>query len=75
MRVRTPIVNDTHFSDAHAISEGGMPPTPSLGAPRDTFNPGQGAGVLPDGPPKYIQPKGRRIIAKGLTNKRISQNV
>lgn len=63
---RTPIVNDNAFVT-------GNPPlaTPTIGSPQDTFNPGGGSGVLPSGPPKYVQPKGKRAIAKGLTNKRL----
>lgn len=76
-RIRsTPIVNDQHFSDAHAISNGNPPiQMPQLGSPQDSYNPGQQAGPLPNGPPKYIQAKGKRVIAKGLTNKRITGNV
>lgn len=72
---QTPIVNDTHFSDAHAISGNPALQTPGLGAPQDSFNPGANSEILPSGPPKYIQPKGKRVIAKGLTNKRITGNI
>lgn len=72
---QTPIVNDAHFSDSHAVS--GNPPlmTPNLGAPQDTFNPGAGSEPLPNGPPKYIQPAGKKVVAKGLTNKRLTGTV
>lgn len=72
---QTPIVNDAHFSDSHAV--GGNPPlqTPGLGAPQDSFNPGAGSEILPNGPPKYIQPQGKKVIAKGLTNKRLTGTV
>lgn len=62
---RTPIVNDAHFTDG--------PSEPTLQSAQ--FNPGQNAAALPNGPPKYVQPKGKRIFAKGLTNKRITQNI
>lgn len=67
---RTPIVNDNSFVDGH-------PPvaTPTIGAASDTFNPGGKSGLFPNGPPKYVQPRGKRVMAKGLTNKRITQNV
>lgn len=59
----TPIVNDAHYTDAR----------PTIGSPSATFNPGgaQQAGPLPNGPPRFIQPKGRRFQTKGNTNKRI----
>lgn len=60
---RTPIVNDSHFNDA------------KIGSASTTFNPGAKASALPAGPPKFIQPPGKRVNAKGLTNKRFSQNV
>lgn len=76
MKRGTPIVNDSAFSDSHAISGGNPPLTlPGLGAPQDSYNPGAQAGPLPNGPPKYIQPKGKRPMQKGLTNKRITQNI
>lgn len=67
-----PIVNDSHFSDSHAVTDG-APPTPGLGSPQDTFNPAQGAGALPNGPPRYIAPKGPRVQQPGLSNKRIGK--
>lgn len=72
---RTPIVNDSHFSDSHAIK--GNPPiaTPGLGNPMDSYNPGASSEILPNGPPKYMQPQGKRPMSKGLTNKRITQNI
>jgi hypothetical protein len=70
----TPIVNDLHFSDAHAIPNN-APPTPGLGSPMDTFNPGAGSEALPNGPPKYIQPQGKKVMAKGLTNKRLTGTI
>lgn len=68
---RTPIVNDNSFV-------AGNPPlaTPTIGSPQATFNPGGKSGILPVGPPKYIQPKGKRAVSKGLTNKRLpNQNI
>lgn len=60
-----PIVDHNSFTDA----------TPTIGGKSDTFNPGTGsAGVLPSGPPKYVQPKGVRpqtFAGKGQTNKRL----
>ena len=64
---RSPVVNDMHFSDA-ATGQ------PGLGSPQDTFNPGQASEALPNGPPKYIQPAGKRVMSKGLTNKRLPAN-
>lgn len=72
---RTPIVNDNHFSDSGPVTGSPPVPSPTLGSPQDSFNPGAMAGPLPNGPPKYIQPKGKRVIAKGLTNKRITGNL
>lgn len=60
---RSPIVNDTHYNDA------------KIGSKNSTFNPGAKAGILPAGPPRYIAPPGKRVNAKGLTNKRFTQNV
>ena len=67
---RTPIVNDNNFID-------GSPPiaAPTIGSPQASFNPGAASGALPNGPPRFIQPKGKRVYAKGLTNKRITQNI
>lgn len=65
---RTPIVNDNHFSDTPLQ-------TPGLGAPSDSFNPGASSVPLPNGPPKYVQPAGKRPMSKGLTNKRITGNI
>lgn len=59
----TPIVNDMHFTDAHAVQQ------------MSTFNPAAKAMPLPKGAPKYVQPAGIRPIAKGLTNKRIVSNI
>lgn len=72
---RTPAFNDAHFSDASPPNASNPIQMPTLGQPQDSFNPGAGAGPLPSGPPKYIQPKGKRVLAKGLTNRRITQNV
>jgi len=67
MRVKkgraTPIVNDMHFTDAR------------IGSTQASYNPGSKASALPNGPPRFIQPPGKRVIAKGLTNKRITQNI
>ncbi len=71
----SPIVNDAHFSDAHAVSTSSAPPTPGIGSPMDSFNPGGASEILPSGPPKYIQPAGKRPMAKGLTNKRVTGNL
>lgn len=67
---RTPIVNDNHFVD-------GNPPlaTPGVGSPQDTFNPGAKSAALPNGPPRFVQPPGKRVYAKGETNKRLTQNI
>lgn len=62
----TPIVNEMHFTDARA---------PTLGSPMTVFNPGAKSEILPNGPPKYVQPKGKKPNAKGLTNKRITANI
>lgn len=73
---RSPIVNSNHFDDSAVVT--GHPPlgTPDLGSPQDTFNPsGAGAGSFANGPPKYVQPKGKRVMAKGLTNKRLTGNI
>lgn len=66
---RHPIVNDNSFVD-------GNPPMsmPTLGSPQASFNPGGKSSLFPNGPPKYIQPKGKRATAKGLSNKRLPQN-
>ena len=64
---RTPIANDTNFTDG--------PREPTLGSPQASFNPGGGAGALPNGPPRFIQTPGKRVYAKGLTNKRITGNI
>lgn len=73
---RTPVVNDMHFSDSGGGVTGSPPlQTPDLGQPQDTFNPGAKSEILPSGPPKYVQPKGKRVLAKGLTNRRITQNI
>ena len=74
---RTPVVNDSHFSDAGAGPVASNPiQMPGLGDPQDSFNPGQASAPLPSGPPRFIQPKGaKRVYAKGVTNKRITQNI
>jgi len=66
---RSPIVNDNNFVD-------GNPPisTPTIGSPQATFNPGAKSGPLPNGPPKYIQPQGKRPMSKGMSNKRLPMN-
>lgn len=63
---RTPIVNDAHFTDT---------PTPTPTIASQGFNPGQKDELLPGGPPRYIQPPGRRVISKGLSNKRINDTL
>lgn len=65
MRGQTSIVNESHFSDAHPI----------IGSASASFNPGKKSEPLPNGPPKYVQVAGKRPLAKGLTNKRITQNI
>ena len=67
---RSPIVNDDHFVD-------GNPPLPSptIGSAQASFNPGQGSSALPNGPPRFVQPPGKRVYAKGLTNKRVPGNI
>jgi len=61
---RTPAFNDQHFTDG--------PREPTIGSTQASFNPGQNASALPNGPPRYIQPPGQRVFpGKGLTNKRI----
>lgn len=71
-KARSPIVNDASFSDGPVAP---MPAQPVTGSPDATFNPGANSSPFPNGPPKYIQPKGKRVIAKGLTNKRITGNI
>lgn len=66
-KARSPVVNDTHFTDG--------PQEPTLGSPQASFNPGKDAGPLPKGPPKYIQPAGKKPFSKGLTNKRYTNNI
>lgn len=66
---RSPIVNDNSFVDGNPPL-----PTPTLGGSSDTFNPGGKSSPFPNGPPKYIQPKGKRATSKGLTNKRLPIN-
>jgi len=63
-----PVVNDMHFTDAPRIA------MPTIGSPQASFNPASGGSILPNGPPKFIQPKGKRATAKGLTNKRLPMN-
>lgn len=73
---RSPIVNDNHFDDSTPVTAGNPPlPDPTLGSPQDSFNPAANSEPLPNGPPKYVQPKGKRVMAKGLTNKRITGNI
>lgn len=62
-KARKPIVNEVHYTDAR------------IGDKSSTFNPGAKASALPNGPPKFIQVPGKRIYAKGLTNKRLTQNI
>jgi hypothetical protein len=65
---RTPIVNDGGFTDG--------PREPTLGSTQATFNPGQNASPLPNGPPRFIQAPGKRVFAgKGMTNKRNPGNL
>jgi membrane-associated protease RseP (regulator of RpoE activity) len=66
---RSPIVNDNNFVD-------GNPPVPSptLGNPMTTFNPGGKSGLPP--PPRFVSPPGKRVQgAKGLTQKRQTGNL
>jgi hypothetical protein len=69
---RSPIVNDNHFVD-------GNPPVPSpvLGSPQASFDPGAKSSALPNGPPRFIQPQGAKRVfgTKGLTNKRQTSNI
>lgn len=65
---RTPIVNDAHFTDTPL-------PTPTVGSTQASFNPGAQSGQLPNGPPRFVAPPGKRVYAKGLTNKRITGNI
>lgn len=60
---RSPIVNDTHYNDA------------KIGSKNSTFNPGASSSPLPTGPPRTISAPGKRVYAKGLTNKRFQQNI
>lgn len=60
---RSPIVNETSYSDA------------KIGSASATFNPGANSSPLPSGPPKFISAPGKRPNAKGLTNKRQGQNI
>lgn len=60
---RSPIVNDVSYSDA------------KIGGASTTFNPGAKASPLPAGAPKFVQPPGKRVLDKGLTNKRYGQNI
>lgn len=60
-----PIVDDSAFTDTR----------PTIGQPSTSFNPGKASEILPNGPPKYVQPQGKRVMAKGLTNKRITGNI
>lgn len=65
---RTPVMNDSHFTDG--------PSEPTLGSPQASFNPGAGASALPNGPPRFVSPPGKRVQGvKGLTNKRITGNL
>ena len=61
------IVNHNMFTDAR----------PTMGSPQATFNPGDASayGPLPGGPPRNVNPPGRRVVAKGLTNKRIQNTM
>lgn len=62
---RTPIVNDNSFTDSH----------PTIGSPSATFNPGASTSPLPNGPPRNINIPGKRPYSKGMTNKRITNNI
>lgn len=65
---RTPIVNDAHFTDG--------PKLPTIGSPQASFNPGQSAGALPNGPPRFVNAPGKRVYGgKGLSNKRMPNNI
>jgi hypothetical protein len=65
---RTPIVNDSGFTDG--------PRQPTIGSPQASFNPGQSAAALPNGPPRFINAPGKRVYGgKGMTNKRITNNI
>lgn len=75
-KARTPVFNANHFDDSAPVTSGSPPlATPTTGSPQASFNPGANASPFPNGPPKYVQPKGKRVIAKGLTNKRITGNI
>lgn len=50
----TPIVDHMQFTDAR----------PTLGSPSASFNPGQSAGVQPNGPTRY--PPGQPRVAKNI---------
>lgn len=72
---RTPIVNESAFSDAHAS---GPPAMPIIGSPSATFNPANASayGPEPNGPPRTPAGiKGKRPVAKGLTNKRFQSTL
>ncbi len=63
---RTPVFNDNHFTDGPA-----MPTANSVG-----FDPGQSAAPMPNGPPRFISPPGKRVVGtKGLTQKRQTSNL
>lgn len=56
----TPIVNHMHFTDSR----------PTINSPAATFNPGQKAGPMPNGPQRYPQgePRVQKNVNRGLMN-------
>lgn len=60
-----PIVDDKNFTDER----------PTIGSKSATFNPGASASPFPNGPPRFIGPKGKQPRSKGLTNKRVTSNI
>jgi membrane-associated protease RseP (regulator of RpoE activity) len=66
---RSPIVNDNNFVDGHPPV-----PSPTLGSPQATFNPGAKSGL--PAPPRFISPPGKRVSgAKGMSQKRQTDNL
>lgn len=63
MKRGTPIVNETHFTDA---AKGYRPPS---------LNPGVASEPFPNGPPRYVSAKGKSPRGKGQSNKRITENI
>lgn len=65
LRGQTPVVNHANFTDAR----------PTLGSSSASFDPGRASQPLQGGPPRYVGVKGKRAQSKGLTNKRITDNI